>query len=637
MALFFVVVGAVIFLPDTILGNFLPMDMTREIALVMLVMIFAIALFILEWVRVDVVGIMMMVLLPLLGLVTPKEAISWLSSNAVVSIIAVIIIGHGLDKTGVMNIFARNIIKLAGKTENRIIALISVTVAFISGFMQNIGAAALFLPVTNRISRQLKIPISRILMPMGYCAIIGWCLTLVGSSPLILLNDLMATWWENNPDAVNGIAFEPFGLFAVTPIWLALIFSALVYFMAFGRFVLPSKKECNNTNNISCFISNKLHSSYKAKVGEVFELSIPNNFEETKLEKLELINKYQCTIVSIFRNKKFISTPLWSEKLKWGDKIALVGTKNSITEVTKDLAWKLSPELKVFAERLSVSNYGVLEAVVTPNSSMVGQTINRVEFKTQYGVTPLALFRDGDVSVEYIYNTEIKAWDAFLLYWPWESFHKLKEATNLAFIQEIKWETQYPKMAKYAVGWLVIALALALWFDIQLSIALLTWAIGMVLTKVMTIDEAYKSVDWMTIFLLAWLIPLWAAFEQSGAAKFIADTIISNIGTVSPITLLAVIGLLTTFFTLVASNVGATVLLVPLAMNMAVQMNVNPVMAALVVGIAASNTFVLPTHQVNALIMNPGGYKTVDYIKSWAGMTVIYMIVMILMLNYFYI
>ena len=158
----------------------------------------------------------------------------------------------------------------------------------------------------------------------------------------------------------------------------------------------------------------------------------------------------------------------------------------------------------------------------------------------------------------------------------------------------------------------------------------------MVLTRVMSIDEAYNSVDWMTVFLLGGLIPLGIAFEKTGAANFIATTIMGAIGTVSPIVLLTVIGLLTSFFTLVASNVGATVLMVPLAMNMAGAAGADPRMAALVVAVACSNTFVLPTHQVNALIMRPGGYKTIDYFRAGSGMTILYMVVMMSMIYFFY-
>jgi di/tricarboxylate transporter len=193
-----------------------------------------------------------------------------------------------------------------------------------------------------------------------------------------------------------------------------------------------------------------------------------------------------------------------------------------------------------------------------------------------------------------------------------------------------------PEKAKLAVTGLVLALTLALGFHVQLSIALLSGALFMVLSKVLTIDEAYKSVDWMTVFLLAGLIPLGIAFQTTGAANYIAVNIMNLIGDVSPLVLLTVIAALTSFFTLVASNVGATVLLVPLTMNMAMNAGIDPKLAALTVGIAASNTFVLPTHQVNALIMRPGGYKPVDYVRAGTGMTIIYLAVMMAMLFFYY-
>ena len=171
---------------------------------------------------------------------------------------------------------------------------------------------------------------------------------------------------------------------------------------------------------------------------------------------------------------------------------------------------------------------------------------------------------------------------------------------------------------------------------LSLSVCLLAGALGMILTNVLSVDEAYESVDWMTVFLLGGLIPLGLAFQKTGAAEFIATTIMTAIGSVPTIIFLLVVGVLTSFFTLVVSNVGATVLLVPLCMSMAVKAGADPKITAMVVAIAASNTFVLPTHQVNALIMRPGGYKTMDYAKAGAGMTVLFLIVLIGMLYLFY-
>ncbi|WP_147820962.1 SLC13 family permease [Salidesulfovibrio onnuriiensis] len=599
--------------------------MTPEIITVMAVLFFAVLLFIFEWVRVDVVGIIMMVLLPLLGLVTPQQAISGLSSNAVVSIIAVIIIGAGLDKTGVMNSMARIILRFAGKSESRIMTLIAGTVAIISGFMQNIGAAALFLPAAKRIGNQTGVPVGRLLMPMGFCAIIGGCLTLVGSSPLILLNDLMV---------VGGTRYEAFGLFSVTPVGLLLIAAALVYFILFGRFILPNRAEDENSGPMSSVLA----STY-SNVGSLFELHVPDTWERDEpLRALALRPTYFCTLVAIARNggNSHLFAPNAQETIQPGDHLVVVGPGEFVEHMAEDMGWALQPELTSFAEELSPNNAGIMEGIVTPRSEFMGKTLADLRIRERFQVSPLAIFRGDKLFVSGLIDIVIEPGDALLLHGRWEMFHMLKGLPDLVFTETIKGELLRTEKAKLALLWLGIALVMILGFHVQLSIALLTGALGMVLTKVLTIDEAYQSVDWMTVFLLGGLIPLGMAFENTGAAKFIADSIMAALGTPTPVVLLTVIGILTSFFTLVASNVGATVLLVPLSMNMAINAGVDPRVAALTVAVAASNTFVLPTHQVNALIMRPGGYRTIDYVRSGAGMTVIYMVVMITALMLFY-
>ncbi len=599
--------------------------MTLPIILVMAVLVLAILLFIFEWVRVDVVGIIMMILLPLLGLVTPKEAISGLSSNAVVSIIAVIIIGAGLDKTGAMNSLARVLLKFAGKSESRIMILISGTVAFISSFMQNIGAAALFLPAAKRICRQTHIPVSRILMPMGFCAIIGGCITLIGSSPLILLNDVMKIADPN---------VEPFGLFSVTPIGLALIVAALIYFVLFGRFILPSGQGDETGGGP---MSQELERTYH-DIGTLFEISIPDSFASPQtLQELEIRPFFFTTVLGISsQGGTTVSTPDYSSTIQGGDTIIVEGPPDLVAKMVQSFDWEIKDDLEVFAESFSPNNAGIMEVIITPRSELVSKTLRSFSFRNKNGVTPLAVFRDNRTYVGDISTMPLRAGDALLLQGPWERFHYLKERTDLAFTEEVQGEIIRTDKIKFAVGGLVLALTMIMGFHIQLSIALLSGAIFMVLTKVLSIDEAYESVDWMTVFLLAGLIPLGIAFEKTGAAKLIAETIMGSLGTVAPLILLSVIAILTSFFTLVASNVGATVLMVPLAMNMASTAGIDPRTAALVVAVACSNTFVLPTHQVNALIMRPGGYKTKDYFRAGAGMTVLYLVVMMAAISIFY-
>jgi len=599
--------------------------MTLPVILVMAVLVLAILLFIFEWVRVDVVGIIMMIILPLLGLVTPKEAISGLSSNAVVSIIAVIIIGAGLDKTGAMNSLARVLLKFAGKSESRIMILISGTVAFISSFMQNIGAAALFMPAAKRICRQTNIPVSRILMPMGFCAIIGGCITLIGSSPLILMNDVMKI---SDPNV------EPFGLFSVTPIGLALIVAALIYFVLFGRFILPSG---SGDEAGSGPMSQELERTYH-DIGNLFEIEVPESFGGPQtLEELEIRPIFFTTILGISSKGGTTTTaPDYADTLEGGDTIIVEGPPDLVAKMVQSFGWQVKEDLEVFAESYSPNNAGIMETIITPRSELVGSTLRSFSFRKKNGVTPLAVFREDKTFVGSISTMPLRAGDALLLQGPWENFHYLKERTDLAFTEEVQGEILRTDKVKFAVGSLILALIMILGFHVQLSIALLTGAMGMVLTNVLSIDEAYDSVDWMTVFLLGGLIPLGIAFEKTGAAKLIAETIMGGLGTVSPLILLTVIAILTSFFTLVASNVGATVLMVPLAMNMAGAAGADPRIAALVVAVACSNTFVLPTHQVNALIMRPGGYKTKDYFRAGAGMTILYLVVMMAAISVFY-
>jgi di/tricarboxylate transporter len=595
--------------------------LTPEMITVMIVLAAAVFLFIVEWVRVDVVAIIVMVTLPLIGLVSGEEAFMGLSSNAVVSIIAVIIIGAGLDRTGIMNKVAKPITKLAGNSESRLITLVSATVSIISSFMQNIGAVALFLPATQRVCKKVNISPSRILIPMGFLGIIGGCLTLVGSSPLILLNDLMQP---------KGL--KPFGLFDVTPIGAALIVAALAYFVLFGRFILPKRGGSEGDQFVDF---GKIYYTADA----LYELNVPSDFKSTAtLEEMNIRSQYLVTVVAIAKHKeerKYFA-PTRKMKLSPGDDIAIVGPEENIHRFAKDYGFKLKEGLEVFEEELSSNNAGMVEAIIPPRSEIEGKSLKDLHFREKYQVNPVALRRTDKIFYGGLSDIVLQSGDVLLLQGLWEKFAILKDSGVLTFITPFEAEVMKTHKAKAALICFTIAIAIIISGKVKLSVALMTGALGMILTGVLTIDEAYNAVDWRTVFLLGGLIPLGVAVEKTGTAAYIATQVLGLIGDVSPVVLLTVIGILTSIFTLVVSNVGATVLLVPLAINMAMGAGADPRMAAMTVAVAASNTFVLPTHQVNAYIMGPGGYRTMDYMKAGSIMTILYLIVMIAAMYLFY-
>lgn len=593
-----------------------------EIMLVIGIIALAVFLFIVEWVRVDVVAIIMMVILPLLNLVTPKEAFIGLSSNAVVSIIAVIIIGAGLDKTGVITKLVTPILRIAGKSPSRIVIAISLTVAGISSFMQNIGAAALFLPAVQRISKNLKIPISKLLMPIGYSAILGGTVTLVGSSPLILLNDLLIPY-----------KLKPFGLFDVTPIGLGLVAGGISCFILFGRFILPKEQAAADDEHSK--EGDKIFSEF----GQSWELHTPNDFthyrEPVSVDSLRrefLVNVIALTEPSDIRRL----TPTGDSIIRDNVDFVVMGQEKDVRRMAENHGLEIKSELEVFKEGLDKQSAGTVEAVIAPRSEMEGKTLAQMQFEDRFRVQPIAIQRRNTVYRSKIEDMPLRVGDSVFLHGRWKHLLVLREQRSLLFNTPIDVEIMRPDKAIFAVAWLAVALFMVIGLKIQLSICLMTGALGMILTRVLSIDEAYHSVDWRTIFLLGGLIPLGIATEKTGAAAFIAQAVLGAIGDVSPLVLFSVIGVLSTFFTLVISNVGATVLLVPLVVNMAIAANADPRMAALVVGLATSNSFILPTHQVNALYMGPGRYRSVDFMKAGSLVSIAFLVIMIGMMAVFY-
>jgi di/tricarboxylate transporter len=597
------------------------LSLTTDMILVMVMIGVAIFLFIVEWVRVDVVAIIMMVTLPILGLVTGREAFVGLSSNAVVSIIAVIIIGAGMDKTGIINRVVAPIVQLAGKSQSRVIVLLSGTVASISSFMQNIGAAALFLPAIQRICRHTGIPISYVLMPVGFCAILGGTVTLVGSSPLILLNDLL-----------DPFELEHFGLFDVTPIGFALVTSGILYFIIFGNLVIPARKDKEEETRSEFDVTR----SYR-HLGRMHEVVIATPPPEMPTIRA-LRDNFLVHTVALYNNESKTKTnpPNPDSTIDPGVVLAVFGKHEMIQKLSEIYGITVKPELEVFRGELSQSMSGTVEAVVGPRSEFIGKTLRQMNFNEKYRVTPLAIYREDKIFYAGLSTITLQPGDAILMHGSWERFHNLRERHNFIFTHPVDAEILYPQKAVRAAICFAVAIGLVIFTDLRLSVCLMAGALGMVLTKVLTIDDAYQSVDWRTVFLLGGLIPLGIATEKTGTAAYIAHKVLALMGDVSPIVLLTVIGCLATVFTLVISNVGATVLLVPLVVNMALGAGVDPRMAALVVGLATSNSFMLPTHQVNALYMGPGHYRSVDYMKAGTIMSVIFLVVMISMISIVY-
>ena len=621
---------------------------TIEIAWVTAILLLTVYLFAFEVVDVDIAAITIMVVLGLTslfapimgleqGLVDTAHLFDGFSSNAVMSIIAVMIIGAGLDKTGIMSKVANFILNVGGTSEKRIIPIISGTVAFISSFMQNVGAAALFLPVVSRISSRAKLPMSRLLMPMGFCAILGGTVTMIGSSPLILLNDLILT---SNAALDADQQMQTWSLFSVTPVGISLVITGILYFVIFGRFVLPVTKTESSTssgNTMSYF-----HDVYGVDY-DLYEVVVPEGSDIIGKRLDDFEDKYQLRIIATKQSGHATRVgPGALDRdtgISAGMVLGITAEPDNLDHFIQKYNLKRRPQLRTFAEDLASNKAGIAEIVIPPGSKLIGQSARDIWMRKIYGVSMITMHRDGHTmrEVEDIRNIPFHTGDTLVVHTSWEALMRLEKDSNFVVItSEYPHEELRPNKVMWAGIFFAIALGLVLFTDIRLSIALLTGAIGMVLSGVLRINEAYEAVSWKTVFLLASLIPLGMAVEQTGTAKWIAEQTLLVVGDMPIWVIQAAMAVLATFFTLVMSNVGATVLLVPLAVNIAIGVGANPALFALTVAIATSNSFLIPTHQVNALIMGPGGYRVPDFMRAGSLMTILFLIVSVSVLNLLY-
>ncbi len=619
---------------------------TIEIAWVSTILVLTIYLFAFEVVGVDVAAATVMVLLGLTSLLAPamgleqglvdnKHLFEGFSSNAVISIIAVMIIGAGLDKTGVMTKVAALILKVGGTTESRIIPIISATVGFISSFMQNVGAAALFLPVVSRISARSGLPMSRLLMPMGFTAILGGTMTMVGSSPLILLNDLILTSNRTLPDNHQ---METWGLFSVTPVGIALIATGIIYFVIAGRFVLPKTKSESST--IGTDPMTYFHDVYGLDYN-INEVVVTDDSDLIGQSLGDVETTYRIRVIATKRSGEETrvgpGTIARDTEFQAGMVLGVVAEPNDLSHFVEKYGLKLRSMLRTFPISLSAAKSGIAEVVIPPGSSLIGKSARDIWMRKTYGLALIGLHRDGDTmrDKEDIRNMPFHPGDTLIVHTPWNALERIESNRDFVVVT-----TEYPREEKLrpnkilpAAIFFGIALFMVLFTDILLSVALFTGAMGMVLSGVLKVEEAYDAVSWKTVFLLASLIPLGMAVESSGTAKWIADQVLFVVGGMPLWVIQSAVAILATFFTLVMSNVGATVLLVPLAINIAIGAGGDPAVFALTVAIATSNSFLIPTHQVNALIMGPAGYRVADFIKAGSIMTLLFLVVMMLMMN----
>lgn len=593
--------------------------MDPQLIVVLVILGITVALIVTEWFRIDLVAIIAMLALVWTGSITPEQARSGFSSNAVWAVIGVMIMGRGLSKSGITERIAQFILQVAGKGRRRILSTVSLTVGVMSGFMQNIGAAALFLPVMTGISKREQIPISGLLMPMGFAALLGGTLTMVGTSSLIILNDLLSA---------QGI--EPYGLFAVTPIGIALLTVGIAYSALLGPSVFPYTEQDNYTTSPGKRLLNVWGLSDTIYT---FYLPPKSPLVDRTIEESGMGAMYNVNLLRVFDPDGTEHT-MWDDlTFSSGQTVVVQGRQGDVQAFARDHNLELREETE---KAQSSSSSGYLEIVIPARSNLVGKTLRDVSLRETHNAQVVLLFSDSEVIEEGRAERPLKAGDTLVIQGKWDYLRFFEESEDFITVTPFPDDQKTPEKAGVAVAGFLAAIATVMVLDLSISIGFLSGAVAMILGGVLTIEEAYRSIEWKVIFLIAGLIPIGIAMESSGAAALIAQSLVATVQTVHPYLILLTLGALTTVFALFMSNVAATVLMVPLVLELSGIGGLSSEVLVLQVGVCAANSFILPTHHVNALLMTPGGYRVPDYLKAGSILSGLFLLVSTTMLYVFY-
>ena len=595
--------------------------MDSAILTVLMILIVTVVMLITEIVRMDVVAILCMLALGWSGVLTPQEALSGFSSNAVIAMMAVMILGQGIAKTGLMDWFSQVILKRAGTNRSRVIGLMSLSVGMLSGLIQNIGAAALFLPGILNISRRGKIPASVLIMPIGFAAILGGTLSMVGSGPLILINDLL-----------RNAGLAPYGLFSVTPVGMLLLLSGIGFFLLFGKFVLPDSSPQSPLVSEQEKLVAALHLPH-----HIWHYMVSQNSAliGQTAEQSGVWDKFNLHILGIARGQNVEYAPWRETRFETGQELALLGKEEDVLKFVAAHNLILQGQAYPFTGLYDPERAGFAEAIIPPRSELVGQTMRKFALRKRYAVEPVMLFSKGEEIRSDFSDYQILPGDTIIVHGLWEKISDLKASADFVVATPFVVRKKDQSKAWVASFCFLGAIGLAL-AGAPISMTFFTGAIAMVLARTLTIQEAYQAVEWKVVFLLAGLIPLGIAMQKSGTAAFLAERVMTLVQGGHPILIVLTVAVLSTLFSLFMSNVGAIVVLAPLVMSMATIGGLDPRPLALLAAVCAANSFILPTHQVNALLMSSGGYRNADYIKAGSGMTLLFLLVAVTVFYLFY-
>ena len=576
--------------------------MSFDIFLILVTIAVSLVLFSFERLPADVIALGVLLFISITGLLPPEKAFAGFGSDAVILIMGLLILTAALIRTGVVDILGRELTRRTGNDPFRLLVMVMGVSAVVSSLISNTAATAIFLPVVIGIAHRAKMSASKLLMPLAFATILSSSVTLVATSTNIVVSGLMTQ---------SGM--QPIGMFELAPVGLLILIIGVLYMLIWGRKLIPERGDVKSEFNE---IGNP---PYLAEV-----IILPGSrLANRTLAESGLGRDLDLTVVRVEREKQRYFAPQSDLCLMEGDVLLVEGTRDDILKVKDVAGIDFLDDIQLSAPEVQSEDIRLVEAIVLLRSPLVGRTLRGAQFREKYGLQVLAINRRGETIRRRLSRMTMQLGDVLLIQGHRSNIAALESDKTFRIIGPINEKNPNLRRAPIAIGAFVGALAIATFNLTSFPLAVLMGVLIVFVTRCITPEEAYREVEWRAIILIGSMLGVGAALEYTGAAQYLAYQIVSWSNGSHPIWLLAGFFILTMLLTQPMSNQAAAAVVVPIALQTAAQIGVNPRTFAVMIAIAASCSYLTPLEPACLMVYGPGRYRFVDFLKVGSLLTVI--------------
>ncbi len=584
--------------------------MTLPILLLLAILAIAIVLFSFEWISPDVTALGVLLALIVLGLIPLDQAFAGFGSDTVMLLLGLLIMTAALMRTGVVDVASRKLLHLTSEHPVRLLVATMLAAALLSTIINNTAAAAFFLPVVLGISQRAKISASRLLMPMAFAAILASSVTLVSTSTNVVVSGLMTQ-----------AGLEPIGMLELTPVGIPVLAVGLLYMLFFGQRLIPDRlasETLTDTFNLRPYLAELRIADGSSLAGKT-------------LAQSGLGRDFDLVVLAVIREGERRLEPPAELMLQMGDALLVEGSSEAILKI-KDIAGiDIQADAKFTDNDLQGEGLDLAEVVLLPNSPFIGRSPKGLQMRERFQIQVLAINRRTGLIHSKIADTRMRLGDVLLVQGNQKQIASLQSVNAFDVLGVIAVQRLNRKRAWTVVGIFAGALLLGSLKIVALPVAMLLGALLVFVTRCITPDDAYRQVDWKVLILIGSMLTLGASMQYTGTAMFLAERLTALVGGWNPLWLLTGFFLLTVLLTQPMSNQAAAAVIIPVALQTAVQLGLNPRTFAMMIAVAASTSYMTPLEPACLMVYGPGRYRFIDFIKVGGLLTLlIYLIAIIL-------